>query len=78
MKFSLPSRYSRFLLFAVRTCQFYLLVIFGLCLSSVLTVLFGEGSLVVAMWSMMWLWLLRAGSIASILLVLSIIVESLR
>ena len=78
MNSSQSNRFSRFFLFSVKSCKFYLLAMLGIgILSAVITIL-GGGAFITLLWESGLIWFLRVTVIMFALFFVSVVWESLQ
>lgn len=78
MNSSQSNRFSRFFLFSVKSCKFYLLTMLGISVLSAVITILGGGALITLLWESGLVWLSRGTVIMFALFFVSVVWESLQ
>lgn len=78
MNSSQSNRFSRFFLFSVKSCKFYLLTMLGISVLSAVITILGGGALITLLWESCMVWILRGNVIMFALFFVGVVWESLQ
>jgi hypothetical protein len=78
MNSSQSIRFTRFFLFSVKSCKFYLLIMLGISILSAVITILGGGALIILLWESCLVWFLRGNVIMFALFFVGVVWESLQ